>query len=168
MAARDAWPGGWNGELRRIGDQMQRGISYPDSIDVSRMAKRGTASSPPATRQDITRLGMAFGNLLVPHQDVVPDVDRESIENLPVFDSSELENMLQEMESRWRSEPQPKPRDSKVPTDRDDKSPADSTPADAKLTAPKQTKPEVPEDDPQKVLQELEEMLDSIRRTPER
>ncbi|MGI9470362.1 MAG: multiheme c-type cytochrome, partial [Rubripirellula sp.] len=90
IAARESWPGGWDGDVRSVADQMQRGLAYPEMIDVSRMAKRGTATGPPATRSDIVKLGAALAQRLDPESKAPSYQDPYSDETIESFDALQL------------------------------------------------------------------------------
>ncbi len=62
VAARESWPGGWNGPLRGIADRMQHGLRYPEMIDISRYEKR--RAGPTATRQETMELGVELAGWL--------------------------------------------------------------------------------------------------------
>ena len=64
VAARESWPGGWNGPVRGIADRMQHGLRYPEMIDISRVEKR--RSGPTATRQEMMELGIQLAGWLGP------------------------------------------------------------------------------------------------------
>lgn len=136
VAARESWPGGWKGDLRGVSDRMQRGLAYPAMIDVSRFAKRETASGPPANRNQITQLGIEMAGWLGPVS-VIP----YRTEELPQYDAAKVDMLLKEIEDRWKANP-PKV---KIP----------------ERTAPKEVVPEPkPEDqDPQKILDDLKDSI---------
>lgn len=125
VAARESWPGGWKGDLRGFSDQMQRGLAYPAMIDVSRFAKRGTATGPPATRSQITQWGIQMAGWLGP----VSAIAYES-EPQPEYDQSQLDMLLKEIEERWKANPpkvipkvEEKPEEVKPPPKPEDQDP---------------------------------------------
>jgi hypothetical protein len=103
VAARESWPGGWQGPLRDVADRIQNGLRYPEMIDVSRYAERTTATGPAASRGNIERLAVQLaGSLGAVSRQPPRDTDR---------DEKELESRLQKLLDRVRQKtprrPQP-------------------------------------------------------------
>jgi hypothetical protein len=97
VAARESWPGGWNGPLRNVADRMQFGLRYPDRIDVSRFAKRD-GSSPTATRIEAMSLGIELAGWLGPVQ---PEMMLDQDDQAPQDARRRLNELIDEINSRW-------------------------------------------------------------------
>ena len=104
VAARESWPGGWNGPLRNVADRIQSGLRYPDMIDVSRYAKRD-GNRPTATRVEATSLGIELAGWLGPvnYEPRVDETDEFDGPNV----QAEIEAKLKQIEERWRNKPLP-------------------------------------------------------------
>ena len=176
IAARESWPGGWDGHLRGLADQMRQGLAYPAMIDVSRMSKRGISAGPPATRLEVMQLGTELATGLGPVR-----IHRLPPDELPRFDTRRLDRMLQEMETQWPSKPnlpQPKrgslsPESTNAPLNTPDAATPDAPIPDAPIPdapvpdapVPKSPnpKPGLNNQDPEKILEELENLFDSAK-----
>ena len=105
VAARESWPGGWDGPLRDLADRMQRGLRYPEMIDVSRYAKRSTATGPKLTRTDAIDLGITLGGFLGPvhrtaEQIRAADRDRPDDRDLDAKLQQALQRLEQQIKER--------------------------------------------------------------------
>jgi hypothetical protein len=98
VAARESWPGGWNGPMREVADQMQYGLQYPQMIDISRYAKRARARGPQANRTQITAMGIELASVFGPVSGepmVIADVDN------PMEIRRRLDQMIEEVMQDW-------------------------------------------------------------------
>ncbi|MEE2936379.1 MAG: hypothetical protein VYA84_10330, partial [Planctomycetota bacterium] len=98
VAARESWPGGWNGPMREVTNQMQYGLQYPQMIDISRYAKRVRAKGPQANRIQITAMGIELASSFGPvtaDPMVIADV------NDPAEIRRQLDQMIEEVTQDW-------------------------------------------------------------------
>ncbi len=99
VAARESWPGGWNGPMREVADQMQYGLQYPQMIDISRYAKRARAQGPQSTRKQITAMGIELASVLGP---VNPSAVLVESGVDPADERRRLNQIIQEVNEQWR------------------------------------------------------------------
>lgn len=106
IAARESWPGGWQGPIRSVADQLQRRLRYPDMIDVSRYAKRH-GNRPTATPAQTRQLGIELAGFLgaVPQETADQtgmrfdfDEDQRATQQL----RDQLDRMIEQINERWR------------------------------------------------------------------
>ncbi len=103
VAARESWPGGWNGPLRGVADRMQDGLRYPEMIDISRFARRERGSGPSANRADATRMGIELAGWLGPVKWQPRTIDEDD----PATIEAEIEELLNQIGDRWKGQPPP-------------------------------------------------------------
>ncbi len=154
VAARESWPGGWNGPLRDVADRLQHGLHYPEMIDISRFSKRAQASGPEATRMGVTRIGVELAGWLGPVKWEPQAIGQQHVD--PAKMEADLDALLRRIGDRWQKEPP-----AKVP-------PADDAPNRTKRDRPdrdqpKPVQPNLPKTDPADVLEELRKSFDALQ-----
>lgn len=101
VAARESWPGSWNGPLRNVADRMQFGLRYPEMIDVSRYAKRDS-SGPTLSRAQAMALGIELAGWLGPVQaEMIFDQDDDEVMTPQLRE--QLRQMTEEINARWQA-----------------------------------------------------------------
>ena len=108
VAARESWPGGWDGPLRNVADRMQFGLRYPEMIDVSRYAKRAASGGPTLSRAEAMTLGIELAGWLGP---VSPEMmfDQDDDEVVTPRLRRQLREMIDDINSRWRDDAEGRP-----------------------------------------------------------
>ncbi|QDT04191.1 hypothetical protein K227x_25800 [Rubripirellula lacrimiformis] len=107
VAARESWPGGWNGPIKNSADRMRNGLRYPEMIDVSRYAKRSAGVKPTLSVNDTMRLGIEIAGWLGPvsldagHPLTSAVGDRTNDETISESMRIELQSILRRIEARW-------------------------------------------------------------------
>ena len=99
VAARESWPGGWNGPLKNVADPLRSGLRYPEMIDVSRFAKRNSGG-PTLNRADAMLLGIELAGQLGPVS-IEEWFDVEDDEVITESLQRELEGMIRDINARW-------------------------------------------------------------------
>ncbi len=99
VAARESWPGGWNGPLRDVADRLRYGLRYPEMIDISRFAKRETGSGPTASRHQATLLGVELAGWLGP---VTWQPEAIQADDDPAEVDRRLQELFNEINGRWQ------------------------------------------------------------------
>jgi hypothetical protein len=98
VAARESWPGGWNGPPKDVADRLQHGLRYPDLIDVSRYAKHN-GNAPTLNRAGAMSLGIELAGWLGPVQ---PEMifDEQDVD-VTQEDRRRLNELIDEINARW-------------------------------------------------------------------
>jgi hypothetical protein len=100
VAARESWPGGWDGPLRNVADRLQFGLRYPEMIDVSRYAKRD-GNGPTLTPAQAMSLGIELAGWLGPVQ---PEMILDQEEDLATPQLRvQMRRMLDRINARWNA-----------------------------------------------------------------
>jgi hypothetical protein len=145
VAARESWPGGWNGPMRNIADRMQFGLRYPEMIDISRFAKREEATGPTLSRAQATLLGVELAGWLGPVQWQPEAVDPSETDFNPDTIQQEIDQRLEEIAQRWKDNPPP----TKV-------QPGEASPE-------KPVKPEIPKTVPRESIEDIRKALEALQ-----
>jgi hypothetical protein len=151
VAARESWPGGWNGPLRSAADQLQNGLRYPEMIDVSRYEVDGKRHAPvlELSRVQAMQLGIELAGWLGPVQ---PAMIFDEAEDAEITEDlrTEMKQMIESINLRWK----------KIAEDRA----AEVEKANAELKA-KQEADE--QENPQPKPKPREELLEELRKEQE-
>jgi mono/diheme cytochrome c family protein len=97
VAARESWPGGWNGDLKNVADRMRHGLRYPEMIDISRYSKRG-GGHPTLNRFETMELGVELAGWLgqVQFEPMFEDDDEVTTQQM----QDQLDRLIEQMDQR--------------------------------------------------------------------
>ncbi|EMI16623.1 hypothetical protein RMSM_06454 [Rhodopirellula maiorica SM1] len=101
VAARESWPGGWDGPVFNLAHPLRVGLRYPEMIDASRYSKRHQ-SGPTLNRSEVTKLGIELAGWLGP---VSPPQSNDEIQDDEAETQAlqnELDEMIQRINERWK------------------------------------------------------------------
>jgi hypothetical protein len=98
VAARESWPGGWQGPLFTLAEELRLGLRYPDGQDLGRFEKRSTGTT--MNRQQAMQIGIELAGWLGPVQ-IEPDAvlvdDEQESERM----EADLQRTLKRIDDRW-------------------------------------------------------------------
>jgi hypothetical protein len=149
VAAKESWPGGPSGALRDTSERLRRGLAYPDLTSSPEFALR-QRKSPSATRDEVRLTTLELVGWLGP---VVTDNEPLPAENDPSPEQlqQQLKDMLEQLEERWKNQPQPQKAPVIPPAPRQPRQPVG--PAQPRVAPPVEPKPNQSLDDLRKQLE---------------
>ena len=97
VAARESWPGGWNGNLKNVADRMRVGLRYPEMIDISRYSKRSGGRST-LNRFETMKLGIELAGWLgqVQFEPMLESNDEVTTQQM----QDQLKQLIEQMDQR--------------------------------------------------------------------
>ncbi|MCG8649217.1 MAG: hypothetical protein MI861_05260, partial [Pirellulales bacterium] len=98
VAARASWPGQPNHSMNHVARRLRNGLQYPEMIDISRFAKRPTATGPSLSRLQASQLGVELAGWLGPVT-LEPSLETQP-DRYPQI-SERLAPLIEEINARW-------------------------------------------------------------------